>query len=182
MKSGRETRFGRLLIVPMFLCLFLAGCDVRHTFTDYGFKDIEKQFAWGTVYGRLHGSDQRIDETQTIRASPYRLFVGFFLGITDGGDCQLTLRTMTLIGESGVRYELIRGKTTKKFQTSKDAELEVRIRFPGLDVEYTDYNIEISDLVIGCQNGVIFEGTINLEFEKSFKKEEITFWDQLMGI
>ena len=88
----------------MLLWLLLAGCDERHTFTDYGFKDIKNRFAWGTVRGRLHSTDERIDEKHTIRGSPYRLFVGVFLGITDGADCRLTLQTMTLIGESGVRY------------------------------------------------------------------------------
>lgn len=98
------------------------------------------------------------------------------------GDCELSLRAMTLSGASGVRYDLV-GETTTRFAPNRDGVLEARVRRRDLDIEFTDYTLDIDGIVIACSGGWRNEvGSQSLELEKYTEQQEITVGDVLMGI
>lgn len=163
-------------IISVFLLLFSCiGCSRQNI--RYDFNEPVVFLNWGSIQGKLHGSETITDNTSTI-GSPYELLLWFKPSSNQEGE--VVINRISLFDKSGnVIYKNSEQKI-KKFANDKSIQTAFFL-IEHIDIDYSDYNLKIN-YSLSQNNEVVTLETI-LEFTTRLKKyRSIPFWDRLMSV
>ncbi len=158
--------------------LLILGCNDMGSHKDFGYHDANQVFEWGIVSARLLGKDIVLTSSDSIRETPYRLFVSIILPNKPTKDCHVQLRSLKIIN---LNNNIIASFLDQQEQFIKsNREYKSIFVFNDIKLNYEDYIVDLSSSLINCKETREIETKLSLN--RNYQERNITFWDKLMGV
>jgi len=149
------------------------------THKDFGYYDAKHVYSWAIVNSRLLGQDRIVSNTESIRTSPYRLFVSIYRPTSPSSEnCSVLLKSLKIVTHENQTIAVLPNKN-EKFEKSPEGYKAI-FTFDDMKLEYEDYILHLSASVIGCEESHEIE--IKLFLNRNYQEDKISLWDKLMGV
>lgn len=165
------------------ICLLCVGCGQMSIYKDYAYQDAAYQIAGGILEVRLLGTDNKVNDSLTIRESPYNLVVGITLNAPPKTACSFSIKSLRLVSakDGGVLFS--KSGVKEDFAPSWDKRTyDATMLFRGLKLNFVDYDLDLTfSLDPECSHSGA-EARVKLPLKTNYQEKKITVWDMLMGI
>ncbi len=150
---------------------------------DYGYQHISHQIAGGILNVRLLGTDKKVSDALSVRASPYDLTVGITLNAPSDNTCSFSVESIKLVSTKSEAVIFSKSGIKESFVSSPDKRsYDAIFLFGGLELKYEDYALDlIFSLTPGCSVSSA-ETHVRLPLKTDYQEKNITIWDMIMGI
>jgi len=165
-------------------CVLTIGCKSK-THNDYAFRRVELPYEWGSLHVALLGKEKAVDDSVSMRGSPYELLVWARLK-KDFIDLEIEDACFELFFIKLANYDnqqiIFESKGFKQiFIRGYQGGYEATFSFDELDLDYQDYKLNFEFSVNKCK-AESSKMPVSVTIERDYKQQTITLWDKLMGI
>ena len=171
------SNMSKICIIIAYIFI-IAGCS-RHSNKIYDYKPIDHNLDFGKFGAKLIGTFVSA-ENETIKGSPYKLFMWFELD--KESNSSVTIEKVELYNPQTKKIVFHRKDRIKKQAEEKsDGVRNIYFEFKNLNLEYYSY-VLILNLKLEMDTSII-RNQVKLRFEKNYKEYRTNiFWERLMSV